>query len=100
MSGYPAFYRRINDVLHIRGAAQWTAGVFTNAIATLPVGYRPANQQWLGAFSSNGNGAVQGMILLQTNGQIVIPAGYYSGTPTASGSGSAIPLPGAPVVLT
>lgn len=68
-------YRKIGGVVYLRGAARCTtAGYFT--LATLPAGYRPANDAMFVGHSATTTGTnAETMIWIYTDGQIVTTGG-------------------------
>lgn len=83
VSGYTPEYRRIGNTVYLRGMVTFAAGQYTDTIATMPVGYRPATNTWLPPAMTAASGKVIVQMLVQPTGTIAIPAGYFSTAPAA-----------------
>lgn len=82
--GQVPMYRRFRGAVYMRGAATCT-GTLGGQIGTLPVGFRPAGAQFLGArVCADTGGAKVWELLVDANGVVSLPTGY--GTASLTGS--------------
>lgn len=89
-AGYTPQIRRIGNRVQIRGALTLGSNGAYSSIATLPEGFRPSANTWLGVSQSSQLG-VSGMLLLNSSGLLTVPSLYRTGSPT---TGAVFPLVG------
>jgi hypothetical protein len=77
---YPVQVRRIGSVVHLRGAVTSASTGSVLTIVTVPSGFRPADDQFLGAVRAGGSDFTA-ELLIQPSGLVGVPSSaYYTGS--------------------
>ena len=89
-AGYTPRVRRVGQRIDLYGAATAAAGAGADGgIITVPSGFRPTGNVWIGPFRSSGG--LSGMLVVSSAGVVSAPNAYVTGS---LGAGSVVPFVG------
>lgn len=91
-AGYRAEVRAVGPLVQMRGALTAKTALATVLnFGTVPAAFRPTKYTFLGAAHGSSDSTFVGELLVQPNGQLSTPSGYYHG---GLGIGRTVPLHG------
>ena len=81
VTSYPLQWRRVGNRCEVRGMVTIPGSSQSSAFATIPEGSRPSNPSWLQGAVTSGRQVVS-PALSNTSGEINLPSGYWTATPS------------------